>query len=98
MGKKTPHSRLPIVKAMVAEGNVKATNSALTGADDLGLNFDDICDVINGLKTCDFFKSMTTYDDHTVWQDVYRPKLQCGVVYLKLTVSNGVLIVSFKRT
>jgi len=40
---------------------------------------------------------MTTHDDHHVWQDVYRPKTPAGEVYLKLTVINDVLIVSFKE-
>ncbi|MQB56108.1 type II toxin-antitoxin system MqsR family toxin [Rahnella sp. RcJ3] len=97
MEKKTPHTRLHIVQGLVAAGKVKTTNTALNGADDLGLTFDDMCSAILGLTAADFFKSMTTYNDHTVWQDVYRPKLSCGDVYLKLTVSNGVLIVSFKE-
>ncbi|EIC83140.1 type II toxin-antitoxin system MqsR family toxin [Serratia sp. M24T3] len=97
MEKKTPHTRLHIVQTLVAEGKVKATNTAINGADELGLTFDDMCDAINGLTMRDFFKSMTTYRDHTVWQDVYSPTLPCGVVYLKLTVSHGVLIVSFKE-
>ncbi|QOI58031.1 type II toxin-antitoxin system MqsR family toxin [Rouxiella badensis] len=97
MEKKTPHTRLHLVQALVAEGKVRATNTAMNGADELGLTFDGMCDAIKGLKMSDFFKSMTTYNDHTVWQDVYRPTLACGVVYLKLTVSNGVLIVSFKE-
>lgn len=97
MEKKTPHTRLHIVQNLVAEGKVKATRSALNGADDLGLTFDDVCDAVKSLKSTDFFKSMTTYNDHTIWQDVYRPKLACGVVYLKLTVTDGVLIVSFKE-
>lgn len=45
----------------------------------------------------DFHKSMTTYADHRVWQDVYRPKTGAGEVYLKLTVIDDVLIVSFKE-
>ena len=49
----------------------------------------------------DFYKSMTTYADHTVWQDVYRPRISIGThvfdVYLKLTVIDDVLIVSFKE-
>jgi motility quorum-sensing regulator/GCU-specific mRNA interferase toxin len=49
------------------------------------------------LTTADFCKSMTTYGDHTVWQDVYRPSTQAGDVYLKLTVIDDVLIVSFKE-
>ncbi len=32
-----------------------------------------------------------------VWQDVYRRKTQAGEVYLKLTVIDDVLIVSFKE-
>ena len=44
-----------------------------------------------------FYKSMTTHADHTVWQDVYRPSTQAGDVYLKLTVIDDVLIVSFKE-
>jgi motility quorum-sensing regulator/GCU-specific mRNA interferase toxin len=87
MEKKTPHTRLHLVQALVAEGKVRATNTAMNGADELGLTFDGMCDAIKGLKMSDFFKSMTTY----------KPTLACGVVYLKLTVSNGVLIVSFKE-
>jgi motility quorum-sensing regulator/GCU-specific mRNA interferase toxin len=40
---------------------------------------------------------MTTHADHTVWQDVYRPRTAEGKVYLKLTVVDEVLIVSFKE-
>jgi motility quorum-sensing regulator/GCU-specific mRNA interferase toxin len=53
--------------------------------------------VVLDLKPSDFYKSMTTYADHTVWQDVYRPKTRAGDVYLKLTVADDVLIVSFKE-
>ena len=49
------------------------------------------------LTVTDFYKSMTTYGDHTIWQDVYRPKTKAGEVYLKLTVIDDVLIVSFKE-
>lgn len=40
---------------------------------------------------------MTTHADHTIWQDVYHPKTSAGDVYLKLTVIEDVLIVSFKE-
>ncbi len=53
--------------------------------------------VLLQLTTDDFYKSMTTHTDYTVWQDVYRPSTQAGDVYLKLTVINDVLIVSFKE-
>ena len=53
--------------------------------------------VVLALTATDFYKSMTTHADHTVWQDVYRPNTQAGDVYLKLTVIDDVLIVSFKE-
>lgn len=39
---------------------------------------------------------MTTYEDHRIWQDVYRPVTPHGALYVKLTVANEVLVVSFK--
>ncbi|MFO0255055.1 MAG: type II toxin-antitoxin system MqsR family toxin [Betaproteobacteria bacterium] len=53
--------------------------------------------VVMLLTPDDFYKSMTTHADHTVWQDVYRPNTSVGDVYLKLTVIDDVLIVSFKE-
>ena len=53
--------------------------------------------VILALTPTDFYKFMTTHADHTVWQDVYRPTTNAGEIYLKLTVINEVLIVSFKE-
>jgi len=41
---------------------------------------------------------MTTHADHRIWQDVYHAKVANGdEVYLKLTVIDDVLIVSFKE-
>lgn len=45
----------------------------------------------------DFYKTMTTHADHRIWQDVYRPNTSAGDVYLKLTVIDDVVIVSFKE-
>ena len=53
--------------------------------------------VVLALTTADFYKSMTTHADHEVWQDVYQPSTSVGDVYLKLTVVDDVLIVSFKE-
>ncbi|MCW2483041.1 type II toxin-antitoxin system MqsR family toxin [Candidatus Symbiopectobacterium sp. NZEC135] len=97
MEKKTPHTRLHLVQAMVAEGKVRATRSALDSADELNLDFDGMCAVIVALTRQDFYKSMTTYHDHTVWQDVYRPMIKGIRFYMKVTVLDDVLIVSFKE-
>ena len=61
------------------------------------MEFSDVLAVVMALTPADFYKSMTTHADHTVWQDVYRPSTDAGDVYLKLTVMDDVLIVSFKE-
>jgi motility quorum-sensing regulator / GCU-specific mRNA interferase toxin len=95
--KRTSHCKLAVVKTLVAEGKVRATISALAGAAALGLGFEEVVGVVAALTPKDFYKSMTTHADHRIWQDVYRPKTPAGEVYLKLTVIDDVLIVSFKE-
>lgn len=85
------------VKALVGAGKVHSTLSALSGDAALGLDFAAMVEVVLALTPADFYKSMTTHTDHKVWQDVYRPTTAAGVVYLKLTVIDDVLIVSFKE-
>jgi motility quorum-sensing regulator/GCU-specific mRNA interferase toxin len=97
MEKRTPHCKLAVVKAMVAAGKVRATVSALAGGAALGFGFGEIVGVVAALTPRDFHKSMTTHADQRVWQDVYRPKTSAGEVYLKLTVIDDVVIVSFKE-
>jgi motility quorum-sensing regulator/GCU-specific mRNA interferase toxin len=97
MEKPTPHCKLPVVKALVVVGKVRATHSARIGATALGLELSGMLEVVMALTPADFYKSMTTHADPTVWQDVYRPSTQAGDVYLKLTVIDDVLIVSFKE-
>jgi len=63
----------------------------------LGFDFDGIVAVVLALTSEDFYKSMTTHADHRIWQDVYKPTTHAGAVYLKLTVLDDVLIVSFKE-
>lgn len=97
MEKPKPHCPLSVVHALVEQGRVRATGSALTGAAAMDFVFDDMLDVIRALTARDFYKSMTTHSSHRVWQDVYRPSTEAGDVYLKLTVIDDVLIVSFKE-
>ncbi len=58
MEKRTPHTRLSQVKKLVNAGQVRTTRSALLNADELGLDFDGMCNVIIGLSESDFYKSM----------------------------------------
>jgi motility quorum-sensing regulator/GCU-specific mRNA interferase toxin len=61
------------------------------------LEFQDMLKVVAALTPADFHKSMPTHADHRIWQDIYRPRTPAGEVYLKLTVMDDVLIVSFKE-
>ena len=99
MEKGTPHCKLPVVKALVKAGKVNATGSAYVGARELGINeLAGICAIVMTLTSENFYKSMTTHADHRIWQDVYHTKTASGdEVYLKLTVIEYVLIVSFKE-
>jgi motility quorum-sensing regulator/GCU-specific mRNA interferase toxin len=98
MEKGTPHCKLNRVKALVEVGQVRATATAIVGARELGI--DDLagmCEVVLALTPADFYKSMTTHGDHRIWQDVYHARTRGVPVYLKLTVIDDVLIVSFKE-
>ncbi|HCJ50837.1 MAG TPA: mRNA interferase MqsR [Gallionella sp.] len=97
MEKRVPHCKLSAVKILIGTGRVRATKSAREGATALGMGFDEMIAVVRSLSMADFYKSMTTHTNNTVWQDVYRPQTPSGAVYLKLTVIDDVLIVSFKE-
>jgi motility quorum-sensing regulator/GCU-specific mRNA interferase toxin len=97
MEKQSPHCKLSRIRQLVSAGKIRATYSSLTGAAAAGLDFDAMVDVIGKLNTQDFYKSMTSYADYKTWQDVYRPWLLSRRLYLKLTVTDDVLVVSFKE-
>ena len=97
MEKRTPHCPLSVVKTLIEAGKVRTTQSARSGAAALGLDYREMLAVIQALTPGDFYKSMTTHADHRLWQDVYRPTTEVGDIYLKLTVIDDVLIVSFKE-
>ena len=76
---------------------MRSTQSARQGATALGIDFDGMCKIVMSLSSSDFYKSMTTYADHKVWQDVYRPSTEFGDVYFKLNVIDDLVIISFKE-
>jgi motility quorum-sensing regulator/GCU-specific mRNA interferase toxin len=99
MERGTPHCKLSVVRALIEAGKVRATASAFDGARELGINdLAGMCAVVMSLTSADFYKSMTTHADHRIWQDVYHAKIASRAeAYLKLTVIDDVLIVSFKE-
>lgn len=97
MEKRSPHCPLSVVKGLIGQGKVRSTFSALAGGAMMGFDFDGMVAVVLALTPSAFYKSMTTHADDAVWQDVYRPATEAGDIYLKLTVIDDVLIVSFKE-
>ncbi len=69
MEKRTPHCTLPRVKALIEAGKVRLTASAVIGARQMGFTEAETIDVVRALTPFEFHKSMTTYADHTIWQD-----------------------------
>jgi motility quorum-sensing regulator/GCU-specific mRNA interferase toxin len=54
--------------------------------------------VICGLTRKDLYKSMTTYADSSVWQDVYHADTPAGMAYVKVTLrADGAPVIQFKE-
>lgn len=97
MEKRTPHCPLERVWTLLELGKFGTTREASRSAAVMGFSSREMIAVARRLSHRDFYKSMTTYDNHRVWQDVYRPWTPFGRVYLKLMVIDELLIVSFKE-
>jgi motility quorum-sensing regulator/GCU-specific mRNA interferase toxin len=99
MEKRRPHYSLEQIRRFARNPNkIRFTRTALDGGIDLGFDLVTMSSTIMNLNASDFYKSMTTYADSKVWQDVYRPLFQGKNLYLKLTVTEDhLLVVSFKR-
>ncbi len=97
MEKRKAHYPLTTVKRLTAERRVSFTVTAVAGAAAMGFSTDEILSVVSSLTNRNFYKSMTSHADHTVWHDVYHADTLRGVVYLKLTVLKDLVIVSFKE-
>ena len=97
MEKRRPTYDLAAVLAVFADpGALAITTSAFRDATALGFDRVGVTRVIQSMDRTMFVKSMTTFADHRVWQDVYRPTTTAGEVYLKLVVL-AVPMVSFKE-
>ena len=97
MEKRKAHYPLATVKRLIAEGQVSFTMTAVAGGAAMGFASEEMLDVVSSLTAKDLYKSMTSHADHKVWHDVYHVDTERGVVYLKLTVVEELLIVSFKE-
>jgi motility quorum-sensing regulator/GCU-specific mRNA interferase toxin len=100
MEKNTPHYDLAVIKSDVLRLRVSAfTSAAKTSARRLGLSFTEMQEVILKLQRNMLYKSMTTYTNHRVWQDVYHINSHDLEIYIKVTYrpGGGPPVISFKE-
>lgn len=94
---KTPTYDLERIKALVAEGQLVITLSALRGARFIGMDEEAIVDVVLALQSADFYKTMPAEKLPGLWQDVYRPNFYGFDLYVKLQITGQAVVISFKR-
>ena len=59
--------------------------SALRGAAACGFGLPDIKDAVQSMSHKHFYKSMTSYQNHHIWQDVYHVPYKGLILYIKFT-------------
>jgi motility quorum-sensing regulator/GCU-specific mRNA interferase toxin len=74
------------------------TKTALDGGRAMGLTSREMPAVIAGLTRRNFYKSMTTYAGHNIWQDVcYSPTLVGREAYTKITMRDTAPVIQFRE-
>lgn len=100
MDKRRPTYDLDAFKAaFAAPSRLAATRTALTDALALGFDRAGMVGVIRGMERRHFYKSMTSYADHSLWQDVYHVPAQGMIIYVKFCadVITEFRLLSFKE-
>jgi motility quorum-sensing regulator / GCU-specific mRNA interferase toxin len=99
MEKRTPHYDLARIQADVVKlGTAAFTKAALDGGRSMGLTSAEMLTVVTALSRREFYKSMTTYSDHRIWQDVYHaPTPVRRVAYIKITLRDAAPVIQFKE-
>ena len=95
MEKFSPHYSLSEFK----QSDFKITTTAQVTARNLGFNRKGIHEVISTMELKHFYKSMTSYADHRIWQDVYNVPYENYILYIKFTqnVVSEFTLLSFKE-
>lgn len=100
MEKRRPTYDLDAIKTALGSVETLAlTTSALRDAIGLGFDRGGIVETVSSIERTMFFKSMTTFADHRVWQDVYHVPARGLVLYVKFQadVITEFQVMSFKE-
>ncbi len=82
------------VRALAAKQKVRFTLKALRELAAIGLDATDACEAIEGLKIADFVKGLVS-DATGEWMYLFKPQVGGVLVYLKLILRDGCVVVSF---
>ena len=100
MEKRRPTYELEKIKLAIGSVEKLAiTSSALRDATALGFDRGGVVETILGVRRNMFRKSMTTFADHRVWQDVYHVPARGLTLYVKFQADaiTEFIVVSFKE-
>ncbi|MCA3633145.1 MAG: type II toxin-antitoxin system MqsR family toxin [Methylobacterium sp.] len=100
MEKRRPTYDIEAIKIVCGSIETLAmTTSALRDAMALGFDRPSIAEIIMSIDRKMFFKSMTTFADHRVWQDVYHIPARGLTLYVKFQadVITEFTVMSFKE-
>ena len=97
MEKLKPTYDLPAFKA--AAGQMRMTKTVILDAAALGCGRQEIEETIQTMQRDQFYKSMPSYLDHRIWQDVYHVPSPWGTLYIKFTADamTEFTLLSFKE-
>ncbi len=98
--KRKPTYDLEAFKAAFASvDGINVTGTAVRSAAALGFGRAEIVATIQTMQRPHFYKSMTSYADHRIWQDVYHVPSDVGTLYVKFTADavTEFLLLSFKE-
>jgi hypothetical protein len=82
------------VRALAAEQKLRFTLKAVRELAAIGLDATDASESLEGLKAADFVKSLVS-EVTGEWMYVFKPKVGGIVVYVKLILRRGCVVVSF---
>lgn len=92
---------LQTVKDLIRQGNIIPPKiEVIQSANAIGFSILETYLSILSLEPKDFYKSVSEYEDHTVWQDVYKKKIGNVPIYIKFKIvetKNKFLLQSFKK-
>ncbi|OGH99908.1 MAG: toxin-antitoxin system, toxin component [Candidatus Melainabacteria bacterium GWF2_37_15] len=99
MEKKKSHYNLSLIKKLIRLKQYRITITASDNAEQyFGLRGNDVIEEILNLETNNFYKSMTSHNNHKIWQDVYHKPIESKIAYIKLQIiDEKTVVIQFKE-